>query len=105
MREYEPEYHHLIEAYNHLIKVEGIDELIKPTLAKVQEVETKYLQGLDPTHELWKPTIKCKDNGQEYYFYCEHCKQEHHHCRENGPRVAHCRDGPYKKNGYILELE
>jgi len=100
-------YNNLITAYNSLIEVEGIElerEIIR-IRDLIQEVEIQHLKEPLQTHEFYMPIVKCKDNGSEYHFYCKYCKRVHVHSRGNGSRVAHCRNGPYKKTGYILECE
>src|SRR5918996_4742763 len=40
--------------------------------------------------------------GKYLVFWCDYCKVEHLHGRENGHRTAHCERGLYEKHGYFL---
>jgi len=46
------------------------------------------------------PTIECQQDGIQFFFVCEHCKEEHFHGAIEGHRVSHC---PAYPRGYFLK--
>ena len=46
------------------------------------------------------PTIECQQEGIQFFFLCEYCKEEHVHGAIEGHRVSHC---PAYPRGYFLK--
>jgi len=65
----------------------------------------QFIIGKEILDEKGFPIVYCKDDGNQYYFYCKYCQKIHFHGRKDGHRVAHCSyPSPYREKGYILKL-
>jgi hypothetical protein len=51
------------------------------------------------------PIVYCKQKKGQWVFYCDFCKEYHHHSPAEGHRNAHCHwSSPYAESGYYLML-
>ena len=48
------------------------------------------------------PVLVATEVDGVYRAWCPFCYFDHHHSAEEGHRVAHCAEGPFKETGYWL---